>query len=346
MNKLIKKLNIDEYLTTPGKKQRKFNKIKNNIPLLEDLNFMVDLLFLPETKEGYKYLFVIVDLASDEFDMEPLRTKESSEVLEAYKKCLKRPHIGKRLGTSIRSDGGKEFMGNFDKYLYNEKIFHKKARPYRHKQMANVEALNKQLSRLINGYLNNIEIETNEIYNEWLDIIPLLRTELNKIRKKKLKDYIDPDDYKTFNVVKAKKPKFKIGDMVHYKLDYPENALGKMQPTANFRTADYRYSAIPKRIINEFYFSDYPYYRYQLKDMLNVSFSEHELKPALYDDEEKFKVKKIIGHKTINKKKYYLVWWQNYKKNESSYELETQLIEDGLIDIINEYKKSIKNKKK
>ena len=53
----------------------------------------------------------------------------------------------------------------------------------------------------------------------------------------------------------------------------------------------------------------------------------------------KYKVKSIIGKRTKNKKNEYLVWWNGYKKSESTWEPEKQLIEDGFQDEINNYGK-------
>ena len=75
MDSIIKKLGIDERYSKPVKKPKKFTAVKQNIPMKEDMNFMADLLFLPKTKEGYRYLLVVVDLASNDFDIEPLKTK-------------------------------------------------------------------------------------------------------------------------------------------------------------------------------------------------------------------------------------------------------------------------------
>jgi hypothetical protein len=70
MNKLLKSFKIDEKLTKPRlEKQPVYNQFKNNIPRIEDYNFMADLLHLPQTKYRYLYLFVIVDLWSNNFDL-------------------------------------------------------------------------------------------------------------------------------------------------------------------------------------------------------------------------------------------------------------------------------------
>ena len=218
MDKLIKKLKIDETFTKePHRKQKKFNKIKNNIPMKEDYNFMADLLSLPETKKGYKYLLSVVDLATDEFDIEPLINKTPDAVLEEFKKMIKRTYI-KKPYASVRTDNGTEFKGVFHKWLYDDSILHKVNLPNRHKQMANVEHLNKQLGRLFNGYMNKKEEETGEVYKEWTDILVFVRKELNKIRKKQINYNID--NIPIFDYKKAGKPKFKIKDLVHEKLDW------------------------------------------------------------------------------------------------------------------------------
>ena len=165
MKALLNKYKINEKFNKVKNEPKVFNHIKNNIPLLEDYNFMADLLILPETKEKYKYLLVVVDLASDEFDIEKLRSKTPEEILNAYKNMLKRKYIKLPEG-SIRTDNGNEFKGVFHKYLIDNGVLHKFSLPNRHKQMANVESLNKQLARLFNGYMNHVEEEKGKVYKE------------------------------------------------------------------------------------------------------------------------------------------------------------------------------------
>jgi hypothetical protein len=73
------------------------------------------------------------------------------------------------------------------------------------------------------------------------------------------------------------KPKFKVGDKVFYKLEVPHTSLYQKQPTANFREGDTRVSKESKKIVDIFYYSDQPIYRYKLEGMDNVSYSEREL---------------------------------------------------------------------
>lgn len=333
MNNLLKKIKIDDQFTKVRPKQKQFNHFQNNLPHLQNYNDMADLLMLPKTKQGYKYLLVIVDLATNMFDMEPLKTKTADENTIALKKIFKREYI-KLPYASMRTDNGSEFMGSFDKYLINNGVLHKFSLPNRHTQMAVVDRLIHQLGTLFNGYMNEKELETESVYCEWTDIIDLVRKDLNNIRKIEVNKNFDISEYPEFNPIKPSK--YKIGDVVHQKLDYPENALGHPQPTSNFRAGDYRYSAIPKKINKVLYFNDKPYYRYLLDGIPNASFSEFELIPSKFT-ETKYKIKQILNSKILKKQKYYLIWWQGYLKNESTWEPEKQLIEDGLKKEIDDY---------
>ena len=337
MDNLIKKLKIDETYTKKIKKPRWFNRVKDNIPMIEDYNFMADILMLPKTKKGFRYLLVIVDLASDEFDIEPMKTKEPKETLSAMEKMFTRKHI-KKPYASIRTDGGTEFQGVFHTYLYDQSILHRVAEPARHKQLANVESLNKTLGRLFNGYMNAKEEETMEQYREWDEVVDIVRKDLNKIRKKTLGDHLDVE-YKVPKFEVA--PKFKVGDIVYRISEEPRDALGNKQNSSSFRMGDYRFELVPKKIKKIVFYTGENPNRYILEGHNNVSYAEHELIKAK-EDEEKFEIKKIIGKKKEKNTIYYLVWWKGGLKKDASYETRTGLIKDGLKWLIDEYEKSNK----
>jgi len=342
-DKLKSQLNINDTFTKTVKKEKKQTKISDVVTLIEDYNLMADLLHLPTTKEGYKYLLVIVDLATHEFDIEPLKTKESKEVLKAMKTIFKRNYV-KQPKATIRTDNGTEFQGDVHKYLKDHKIFHSISMPYRHQQLSMVESLNRSLGILLNGYMNNKELETKKPYKEWTDVVDVIRKELNKIRKVKA-PYTEKTifDYKDKPIDMKKPPLYKVGELAHYKLSYPENALGHKQPTAQFRVGDFRWSALPKKIEQIYYYSGQIPYRYRLEGMPYVSFPESELMLSKAK-EAKYKVKKIVGKKTEKKKVYYLVNWKGYKKADNTWEPKTQLIEDGLQEYITSFEKSQKKK--
>jgi hypothetical protein len=321
MNDLLKKLNIDKdnLLTKTFLSEKQYDHVKDMIPHKKHYNYMSDLLFLPEDKLGYKYLLVVVDLATDQFDIEPIKNKSAETVLTAFIKMFKRPYI-KIPYASIRTDAGSEFKGVFHKWLYDKNIFHRIALAGRHKQLANVERLNRQLARLINGYLSSKEQISNKIERDWVDVLPIIRKSLNKIRKKP-EGNIFLDRYPIPTYIE---PKFNKGQMVHYKLDEPENALGHKQTDKRFREMDNRASKFPLKIVNVF---AYPFNnRYMLEGMPNVSFTENELRLSKDQQNNKYEVKEIIGRKKIKNKNYVLIWWHGYKKADATWEPASSLL--------------------
>lgn len=338
---LLNKLNIDETFTKPPKqKQKVFNKVKDNIPLIKDYNFMADIVDLPTTKQGYKCCLVVVDLASDAFDIEPLKNKESKNTLQGLKTIFKRKYLNEPY-MSLTTDGGPEFKSVFHKWLYDEGIDHRTTLPYRHKQMGNVESLNKQLGRLFNGYMNRKERETGKVFKEWTDVVPIIREELNNIRLKKLPKSVFDMEPPRFNL--SAEPKYKVGDLVYYRHDFPHDALGNKQSTHNFRMGDFKFNPTPKKIKKVLIFPEDPTFRYMITGINNASYSEYELMPAKTEEiEEKYEVKQIIDKKKVKSVIHYLVWWKGYPKSKSTWEKRVDLINDGLSDIIEAYDASHK----
>ena len=332
MKAVLQKYKINEQFTK-FIKNKHFTKIYDQIPHNKNLNFMMDILYLPETKEKYKYLLVCVDLFSRQFDIEPLKTKTAEETLKAFKTMITRKYI-KMPYYSIQTDNGAEFQKEFESFLSKNNIYHKIAMPYRHSQMSMVENLNKQLGRIFNGYMNLKEQETGKTYKEWINILDDVRTEMNKIRE------FTPSDNQFTQIIKPlpyQQPKFKIGDIVYYKSEFPLNALGQKQNTMNFRVGDYRYNIKePRKIINIFYYSDKPYHRYYLEGIKNATYTDNELILS-NEKESKYIFERILNKKTVNKINYYLIKWKNYTIKNATWENEKQLIEDNLKDEINEY---------
>ena len=341
MKSIFKSLGISEKqndLTKPPPKQTVFNKVKDNIPHVKNYNFMADLLMLPTAKSKNRYLLVVDDLATDNFDIEPLKTKEPKEVLSAFKTMFTRPYI-KKPYASIRTDDGNEFKGVFAKWLYDESILHKVGLSGRHKQMSNVENLNKQLGRLLNGYMNSKEEELGHVFKEWDDkkILDTIRRDMNKLRQKK-EGNMFTDVYPAPSL-DTMEPKYKVGDIVYRMSEFPLSALGHKQNTDKFRSGDYRWDIVPRKVVKVVYMSGQPATRYVLDFLPNVSYSDDELKLAPNQEVEKFVVKEIIGKQIIKKKVHYLVWWKNYLKKDATLEPKEELMKD-VPDLIAQYESS------
>lgn len=338
MKKLLDKLNIDETFTKPIKKSKKFNKVKDSIPQKEDYNFMSDVLHLPTDKKGYKYLLVVIDLATDEFDIQPMKNEDSKTTLSAMKTMFKRKHINKPYA-SLRTDGGSSFKKDVAKYLYNESIIHKVALAGRHSQVSSVESLNKTLGRLFNGYMNNIELRTGKVYREWTDIVDVVREELNAIRKKELKekDYVIPD--------LSTPPKFKEGDMVYRQLDRPRNALNENLKTDQFREGDFRYDPIAVKVKQLLHYDGDVPYRYLLEGISNASFAEHQLMKAP-DEESKGEIKEILEKRFFDGEDHYKLQLYGERKKDAGWYAKSDLLKTVDKKLLDDFDKSIKSKKK
>lgn len=326
MNKLLDDLGIDEKYTKPLKKTKKFTRVKDQVPPIKDYNFMADILFLPKDKRGYRYLLVIVDLADDSFDVEPLKSKEARVVLNAMKEIFKRRHLNEP-EASIQTDAGSEFKGVFHKYLYNKNILHKTTLQGRHTQMANVERLNRTLGRLINGYMNKKEFETGKPYLEWREILDVLRDRLNKIRKRTLPKDIFTVDYATPDV--RRKAKYKVGDVVYRALDQPRNVLNQRVSGETFRMGDLRWELVPRQITKVLHVSGSIPHRYMLSRLPNVSFTERQLTPA-DEEQEEFEIKELLELlEDEDGVEWYKVWWKGQPKKKATLVPREQLLKDA-----------------
>ena len=337
MKAILKALDIDDKVmkhSSPSTKKIKFDKVKDSIPTKEDYNFQMDYLELPKTKQGFNRLLVMVDLATDEVDFEPTKNKDSKTTLKAMQAIFKRPFLNKPYA-SIRTDAGTEFQGEVKKYLYNESILHRPGISGRHKQTGNVEMANKQISTILNAYMNNVEYKTRKVFREWTDIIPEVRKLLNKSRKKVLGEETPIAE------ITDDLPKFKVDDLVYRKLDKPQNMQGVNQNTDYFLSGDIRFEFNARAITDVFFYPNN--IRYRLNGLPFVSYTEDELQSAT-EEEETFEVREIIGHKTIKKKLNYLVWWRGETKKQATYEPASQLIRDNVEDHIDFYKNKYKLK--
>lgn len=197
------------------------------------------------------------------------------------------------------SDKGSEFKNVFHRYLWDNNIFHKQTIKGRHSQLASVDSLIATLGRIFNAYMNMKEEKTGKVSKNWIEIIPIVRKELNKIRKvdidtlKKENDknpqlvetttskIVKEKDGKEKIVKEFKKTRYKVGDKVYRLLEVPKNTLGKDQ-YGSFREGDVRIEK-ESRKITEIVYMNGPgeYARYILEGVENVSYRASELRKKL-----------------------------------------------------------------
>ena len=185
MQQIKQSLNIDDTYTKLYRRTTRADEqthVKEQIPLVEGLNAMADILHLPTDRFGFCKLLVVLDLASDNFDIEKMKGETAEETLSAYKKILNRG-IVKLPYASILTDGGSSFKGPLHKFLYDNGINHRTARAGRHSQLSNVDNLCRQLGDLFNGIMNTKEAETGKQSKAWVHAIDEVRGKLNHYRR-------------------------------------------------------------------------------------------------------------------------------------------------------------------
>lgn len=270
---LYKKLGIDNTFFTIPKKEKKFDTIKQNVFPQEDFNFMADIVILPKAKFGFQYLLVVVDLWSKDLDFEEMKNKDAKSCLYAFQKILGRPYLNLPKASVITDEGG-EFKSVFKKYLFDNNISHRVKAVGRHKQLSLVNSMCALISNFIMKYLNMKEIQTKKTQKNWIDILPLLRVELNNSIKKVPNE--DPYDISKPIAYTQNIEKYKVGDKVYRVLDSPKDIVSDKKYSIHaFRKGDLRWDMTPRKILKIF---NYPNNnRYYLEGIANISFTENEL---------------------------------------------------------------------
>jgi transposase InsO family protein len=340
---VIKDVGINEFYTQPDSKKR-YNKFVTSIVPEEDYNYMSDLIEMPTTSKGFKWLLVMLDLATNEFDIEAMKSKTADSTLNAFKLIIKRG-ILKLPEISLKTDNGTEFLGSFRKFLTDHGVMHKTSLPYRKQQMGPVESLNKTVARILMTFINDKSVELGKDYYDWTDILDIVREEVNSYRKRDLNKLKEYQSKRFFDPTEAGEPEFQVGDYVHWKMDRPTDIRGTPINDSKFRMGDRIFSLETRKIVDILCYPSKPYYRYKLQDMVNVSYSASELKKSEQTDNY-FIIKKIIGVKTMAKKKYNLCWWKGTLKADATWESEDQLLEDDMQDYIDEFKQQYNKKKR
>ena len=113
-----------------------------------------DLLFLPHDKlprgrKVYKYALTVVDVASRYKEAEPLTSKNSDEVAQAFRKIYRRSPL--TWPKMLQVDPGREFMGAVTKEMENHKT-------YIRRDQAIVERFNRTLAERLFGHQYAVEM--------------------------------------------------------------------------------------------------------------------------------------------------------------------------------------------
>ena len=178
-----------------------------------------DLLFLPND-DGYRYLLVVVDIATRLCDAEPIKNKEAATVRDAMKKIFKRKVL--KMPLRLEVDPGNEFKGAFKTFY--EKLLHIVTKVAgRHRQQAVVETKNYQIGKVLNARMLSEEINNNLTSRSWVDIVPQVVKSINQHFSHKAET---TDINAPIRTNKFSSTLLPIGTKVRYQLDNPENYDG------------------------------------------------------------------------------------------------------------------------
>jgi len=302
-----------------------------NVPTSNSVH-QADLLSLP-TDKGYKYALVVVDLGTRGIDAEPLKTKTTKEVKEAFQKIYKRNYL-KMPKYFLQVDGGTEFKSTVKNYFNDNNVRLKIGKAYRHRHQAVVEAMNKIISKAIQKFQLAKELSEGETNREWVDNLTKIIKIMNSEYKRTPTNDINEN-------VKCKGDQCHIlqdGDKVRIPLDEPREVVDGKRLHGGFRVGDVRYD--PKvRTINKVLLTPGQPPMYTVSnDNKTTAYSKNQLQlvqenePAIStpktkkpeDDIEKFVIEKFV--KKVGNK--ILVKWVGYPATSNTLEPIKQLKED------------------
>ena len=327
---------------------------KDNMPhypeFVKNWYHQADLLFLP-TDNNYKYALVVVDVGSRATDARPLKTKESSEIIKAFKsiyqvKYLIAPHL-------ISVDSGSEFKGDVGKYLETITVHVKTALPGRHRQQAFVERKNRDIGAKLNERMLGEELLTGDHSMAWVDDLPIVIKHINdhakmnndkKLIRRKLfpNDYSKPKDYLgNADALKL----LTQGTKVRAILDAPKDFVDGKRLHGKFREGDIRFDLKPRTIVKTLIApGTTPMYCLDdkngdpdnrvlyTKNQLQVIPKDEKMPDASIirgnktNDINKFVIEKLIKREVINNKVMFEVKWKGDDK--TTMEPRTNLIKD------------------
>ena len=138
-----------------------------------------DLLFLPHDRVGrktYKYALVVVDIASRYKDAEPLTSKESREISNAFEKIYSRKL---KYPKTLMVDPGKEFMGDVTKLMNYHNVKIQRSEAGNHRAQAFVENANRILGERLFSHQYAQEMVSDERSRVWVKRLPDILKTLN-----------------------------------------------------------------------------------------------------------------------------------------------------------------------
>ena len=153
-----------------------------NLPPDEGITQQADLLYLPSDRFGYKYLLVVVDIATQRMDAVALKDRTASAVQKGFEKIWDdRKKL--KVPLHIQFDAGSEFK--IDDYFISKGAIPKRGATNQHSQQAYAEFMNYRIGKIIGQLQTEKELQTNKTSKAWLDFLEDIISVLNEMADKR-----------------------------------------------------------------------------------------------------------------------------------------------------------------
>lgn len=314
--RILEWLRVQDAYTLHRPLRKKFPRLHYNVTNVDDLweADLCQMTTLKNENDNYNYLLVMVDALSKYAWVEPLKNKSASTVAEAFEKILKRAN--NRVPVALRTDRGKEFIGSaLQNILKKHNIQFRVARNPDIKA-AIVERLNRTLKQRLWRYF------THHNTHRYIDVIQKIVDAYNNTLHSGTK--MRPVEVNLFNAARARAnlerrairqnkqgvvntAKYKPGDYVRvsrakgvfakgYEYNFSEEILRVKRVLQKQGIYIYELEDLKKELIDGFFYAE---------ELTLVS-------PRRLDDEQTFKIERIIQTKGRGKNKQVLVKWLGY----------------------------------
>ena len=189
-----------------------------------DLSFMKD----AKVNNGYKVLFTLQNLTSRFLVVEPMRNKETEEILRAAKVAFDKARASGHAVTHLESDLGSEYVSKaFEAFLAKQRppVKHRLFQEGDHNALGVLNSAHKQMKRLTGMYC--------KAYNtkKWVDALPSLTRSYNRASNRMIRGFSPEEVHgsaKLMELVRADRrektralitaSKLMVGDKVRYLL--------------------------------------------------------------------------------------------------------------------------------
>lgn len=300
--------------------RRKFQRNSYVVNNINDLwqSDLVDLQKLSKHNDQIKYLLTTIDVFSKKAYVQPLKSKNSTAIIEAYKNIFANSGCKPQ---NLETDKGSEFIAKDVQEFFKKNNINHFTTKNPDVKAAVVERFNRTLKTRMWRYLHYMD--TFRYYDVLQDLVEAYNNSYHRTIRMKPNDVNDnnilkvyQNIQKNYSNVKLKKPKLKIGDYV--RLAKEKGTFEKGYET-NFTEEVFK---ITKVICHTF-----P--TYEIEDLnrepIDGKFYEQELQKVNFDPNAEFKIDKIVQTRGKGNIKQVLVKWKGYPDSFNSWIYEKDL---------------------